>query len=233
MTNPNHKLIDNENRVEELSDTPEQTSLNLKTRFDTVSNKTEFFDKKDNDDVPQTISSDDFQGSPVPTKSHLQSIDENIKSLSTQQTTPIQSSPPPSISQSPLFNNRFSTAQRLKGGLLFTPFSGILNPKPQNENPIRPSPDFTQTKPPALKRQTSGEKFNELQAQYIDEGIPSSIIEKAENTRQLNSLVNKYKEIEKYKKLGGNFDYYIDNIDSITLQYIKGLVEQQRRKSSR
>jgi hypothetical protein len=224
LTNPNHKTIDNENRIEELPDTPEQAPLNLKTRFDTLSNKTEFFDKKDNDDVPQSVSSDDFTGSPVPTKSHLQNIDENIQSFSTPKATPIQS---------PLFNNRFSTAQTVRHGLFFTPFSGLLNPKPSNENPIRPSPpDVTQTKPPELKRQTSTEKFTELQDKYYDEGIPSSIIEKAENIRQLNSLANKYKEIEKYKKLGGNFDYYIDNIDNITLQYIKGLVEQQRKKSS-
>jgi hypothetical protein len=221
LTNPDYKTIDNENRVEEIPNTPQQTPLN--TRFDKVSNKSGFYDKSDNIDVPHSVSSDDFSGSPVPTKSHLQNIDENIQSFAT-----------PSTSQSPLLNNRFSTAQAIRQGLFFTPFSGILNPKPQNENPIRPSPpDFTQTKPPELKRQTSGEKFNELQAQYIDEGIPSSIIEKAENTRQLNSLVNKYKEIQKYKKLGGNFDYYIDNIDNITLQHIKGLVEQQRKKSSK
>jgi hypothetical protein len=218
------KPIENEKKVEELPDTPEQAPLNLKTRFDTVSNKTEFFDKKDNDDVPQSVSSDDFTGSPVPTKSHLQNIDENIQSLSTPKATPIQS---------PLFNNRFSTAQSVRHGLFFTPFSGLLNPKPSNENPIRPSPpDLSQMKAPILKRQSSGEKFNDLQAQYIDKGVPTDIVFKAENTRQLNSLANKYEQIEKYKELGGNNDYYIDNIDNFTLPQLKAIVEQQRMKKN-
>jgi hypothetical protein len=221
----NYNPLGNENRVEELQDEDNQTPK--KTRFTDIPNRTQFYNTNDDIDVPQTVSREDFQGSPVPTKTHLQSIDEKLT---------------PPNPQSPLQNNRFSSAQSLRQGLFFSPFSGILNPKPQNENPIRQSPLFgniptadedltkTTTKP-ILKRQTSGEKFNELQAQYIDEGIPSSLIEKAENTKQLNSLVNKYKEIEKFKGYWKNRDYYIDNIDSFTLPRIKSIVEQQKKKS--
>lgn len=228
LLNNNHfdyNPLGNENRVEELQYEDNETPQ--KTRFTDTPNRTQFYNTNDDIDVPQSVSSEDFEGSPVPTKTHLQSIDEKLT---------------PPNTQSPLQNNRFSSTQSLRHSLFFQPFSGILNPKLQNENPIRQSPLFgniptadedltkTTTKP-ILKRQTSGEKFNELQAHYIDEGIPSSLIEKAENTRQLNSIVNKYKEIEKFKGYWKNREYYIDNIDSFTLPRIKSIVEQQKKKS--
>jgi hypothetical protein len=214
--------LGNENRVEELQDEDNETPK--KTRFTDTPNRTQFYNTDDDIDVPQSVSSEDFEGSPVPTKTHLQSIDEKLT---------------PPNTQSPLQNNRFSATQSLR---YFSPFSGMLNPKPQNENPIIQSPLFgniptadedltkTTTKP-KLKRQTSAEKFTELQDKYYDEGIPSSLLEKAENTRQLNSLVNKYKEIEKFKGYWKNREYYIDNIDSFTLPRIKSIVEQQKKKN--
>ena len=94
---------------------------------------------------------------------------------------------------------------------------------------MRPSQGLSLQNPskPQLKRQTSqerAEKFSILQAEYIDQGIPSPIVYKAENIKQLNSLANKYEQIEKYKGLGGNNDYYLDNIDNFTLQQLKAIV---------
>ena len=217
--------LGNDNRVEEL---PNETPT--KTRFTDTPNRTQFYKTDDDIDVPQTVSSEDFQGSPVPTKSHLESIDEKLT---------------PPNTQSPLQNNRFSllfnSQKATKTGLFAQTGLRGLFPPAENENQIRQSPLFgniptpeedltkTTTKP-LLKRQTSGEKFNELQAKYIDEGIPSSIIEKAENSKQLNSIVNKYREIEKYKGYWANRDYYIDNIDNFTLPRLKSIVEQQKKK---
>jgi hypothetical protein len=231
-----YKTIEDEDRFEEIPDSPEAGD---KTRFTDTPTKT-FYNPSDNIDVTKSISSGDFQGSPVPTKSHLESIDESIKSMT-----------PPISTQSPLLqNNRFTllfnNQKANKSGLFSSPLTGIFSPSQTNENPLRPSPsieqDETDTKPsfslqnpskPTLKRQTTDEKYQQFvleQEKYIADGIPSPVVYNAENKRQLNSLPKKYELFKQYKELGGDNEYYLDNINHMSTKELKAIMEQQKRK---
>jgi hypothetical protein len=234
----NNNQIENEPIIEEAG-TPETN------RFSNIPNRTQFYDIDDNIDVPRTDGSNfQFKGSPVPTESHAESMEKSLKDIDSK------------LSGS-------STPQKS-----FFSMSGLFSPKLPNETPIRPESglslknpslsaevkmdkaykedeDFQKTNPlqrPKLRRQTSEERaiqFSNLQAEYIDRGVPSPIVYQAENIRDLKSVGNSYlkekqlknDEVEEYKRLGGDNEYVLGNLESLTTANLKKINAKLRKNN--
>ena len=233
----NNNLIGNEPIIEEI-DTPETN------RFSSVPNRTQFYDPEDNIDVTRTDGSEfQFKGSPIPTTTHSDSMDKTLKDIDSKLSVGGGSTPNRSFfSMGGIFGSKDETPKiRPESGLSLK--NPSLSAEVKMDKAYKEDEDFQNTNPlpkTKLKRQTSqerAEQFSNLQAEYIDRGVPSPIVYQAENIRDLKSIGNNYlkekqlknDEVEEYKRLGGDNEYVLGNLENLTTANLKKINAKLRK----
>lgn len=233
----NNNQIENEPIIEE-ADTPETN------RFSNIPNRTQFYDSYDNIDVPRTDGSNfQFKGSPVPTESHAESMDKSLKDIDNKLSVGGGSTPNRSFfSMGGIFGSKDETPKiRSETGLSLK--NPSLSAEVKMDKAYKEDEDFQKTNPlqkPKLKRQTSqerAEQFSNLQAEFIDRGVPSPIVYQAENIRDLKTIGNGYlkekqlknNEVEEYKRLGGDNEYVLGNLENLTTANLKKINAKLRK----
>ena len=245
-------LFSNNNRIEndpiiEEADTP------VITRFNSIPNRTQFYQYDDNDniDVPRTDGSEyHFKGEPISQESvahqsldALKQINSSLNSINAVGGGETPKTPKSFFSMGGIFGSKQDDTPRIR------PESGLslknpsLSAEVKMDKAYKEDDDFQTTNPlpkPKLKRQTSqerAEQFSNLQAEYIDRGVPSPIVYQAENMRDLKAIGNGYlkekqlknNEVEEYRRLGGNNEYVLGNLENLTSANMKKINAKLRK----